>query len=129
MNPILSKTLWGLDNKYYFKQLILGLIFLAVFYFISSKLTIGIGVSLIALAVVKTLLYPYSRFIYEKIVDLMVGNKVFSVHAIFLWSAKLITMYLCWFFAVFIAPVGLCYLYYYNTKNNTTKLLPYKESN
>ncbi|EAA7274365.1 hypothetical protein B6G11_01825 [Salmonella enterica] len=32
--------------------------------------------------------------------------------------AKVITMCLCWIFSIFIAPVGLAYLYYYHSKGD-----------
>lgn len=44
------------------------------------------------------------------------GQNVFFINAIIMLVAKFITMVLCWLFAIFIAPIGLAYLYYYHTK-------------
>lgn len=41
---------------------------------------------------------------------------MFFVNAFMLLFAKLMTMMLCWFLAVFIAPLGLGYLYYRHSK-------------
>ena len=119
MSTVISKTLGGLDNQYYFRQLVFGLIFPVLFYFMFSqaKTDTGIPTSMIIFAVVSTLLYPYSRFVYEKIVGFIFGENVFFVNAIFLLVTKFITMYLCWGFAILIAPIGLAYLYYYHSKN------------
>ncbi len=65
---------------------------------------------------VSTFLYPYSRFIYESIMDFLMGKNVFFVNAILMLGVKLFTMMLCWGFAIFVAPVGLAYLYYHHSK-------------
>lgn len=70
-----------------------------------------------ALAIVCALLYPYSRFVYESIVGFVMGENVFFINAIFMLIVKYFTMALCWAFSIFIAPIGLAYLYFYHTKN------------
>ncbi len=71
---------------------------------------------LIIFFVINTLLYPYSRFVYETIVGFFMGDNVFFGSAFIMMGVKLITMLLCWVFAIFIAPVGLLYLYFHHTK-------------
>ncbi len=75
-----------------------------------------IEIAAIAFVVINTLLYPYSRFVYESIMDFIMGDNVFFLNAILILVVKFISMALCWGFAVFIAPVGLAYLYYYHSK-------------
>ncbi len=119
MNSILSKTFGGLSREYYFRNFIFGLIFPTLFYFAFSqgKAEMEIPFGLIAFAIVNTFLYPYSRFVYEKIMDFIFGENVFFVNAILLLITKFITMYFCWGLSIFIAPIGLAYLYFYHTKN------------
>lgn len=74
------------------------------------------NISAMILFVVSTLLYPYSRFVYEKIVGFVMGDNIFFSSALIIMGVKLFTMLLCWIFAVFIAPVGLLYLYFHHTK-------------
>lgn len=62
--------------------------------------------------VLNTLLYPYSRFVYEKILGFIIGDNVFYGNAIIVLLFKLFTMWLCWFFAFVVAPAGLIYLYF-----------------
>ena len=66
--------------------------------------------------IVNTLLYPYSRFVYEGIVRFIMGDNVFYVNAFLMLFVKYITMGLCFSFAIVIAPIGLAYLYFYHSK-------------
>jgi hypothetical protein len=49
----------------------------------------------------------------------IVGQNVFWVSTFLLIFMKLMTMALCWSCAIFIAPIGLAYLYYYHSKGLT----------
>lgn len=66
----------------------------------------------IVIVAVNTLLYPYSRFVYESIVDFILGRNVFFVNATMMLIVKWMTMTFCWGFAIFVAPIGLAYLYF-----------------
>jgi len=116
MHPVLAKTFGGLTTSYYFRQLAFGIIFPAFIYFMTSKGTQLLQVNMIVFMIVNTFLYPYSRFVYESIVDFVMGKNVFLVNALLMFFVKLITMLVCWSFALFIAPVGLAYLYYHHSK-------------
>ena len=116
MHPVIQKTLGGLSAQYYFRQLFFGLV-IGVFIFIMSMQgghSMPIGILLIT--VVSTLLYPYSRFVYESIVSFIMGENIFIVNAIFMLAFKFATMALCWAFAIIVAPIGLAYLYYHHSK-------------
>lgn len=106
-----SLSFGGLNNAYYFRHFIFGLIFPAVL--ITVMLSDGkpIPISMTALMVLNTFLYPYSRFVYEGVVNFLLGRTVFFVNATSMVITKIFTMLFCWGFAVFIAPVGLIYLY------------------
>lgn len=118
MKQIIAKTFGGLTKQYYIRQFIFGLIFPAIFLFAfsqgSQEVTMSLGT--IGLFIVNTFLYPYSRFVYESIVDFIMGGNVFWVNAIMLLVVKIFTMALCWSFALFIAPIGLAYLYFHHSK-------------
>lgn len=116
MHPVIAKTFGGLSPQYYFRQFVFGLAFPLFIYFMTSKGTHPIQISMVLLMVVNTLLYPYSRFVYESIMNFIMGQNAFWVNAFFMLFVKLITMALCWVFALFIAPIGLVYLYYYHSK-------------
>lgn len=125
MHPVIAKTFGGLSKAYYFRQFIFGLIFPVLLYYLTNKnsyiqsnyisyLQVELGI----LLTINTILYPYSRFAYESIIDFIIGNNVFIVNAIFMLVFKFITMLLCWVFAIFLAPICLAYLYYHHSKRN-----------
>lgn len=66
--------------------------------------------------IISQFLYPYARFVYESIIDYILGNNVFFANTILVLIVKLFTMIFCYSFAIFIAPIGLIYLYFYHTK-------------
>lgn len=78
----------------------------------------GIAFAATLTLIINTVLYPYSRFAYESIVDFVIGNNMFFVNAIFMIFTKIITMLLCFGLAIFIAPLGLIYLYFYHSRNS-----------
>ncbi len=116
MHPIIVKTLGGLSLNYYIRQFIFGLIFPALFLLMQYQTTRPTSIGMISFMVISTLLYPYARFVYESIIDFIMGQNVFFINAIVMLFTKMITMLLCWVFAIFIAPVGLVYLYFYHSK-------------
>jgi hypothetical protein len=116
MHPIIQKTLGGLSAQYYFRQFFFGLLVAALIFFTSTLNGRPIQIGMLFMIVINTLLYPYSRFIYESIVDFIVGKNVFFVNAIFMLITKFITMLMCWMFAIFVAPIGLAYLYYHHSR-------------
>lgn len=107
----------GLTIEYYLRQLFFGLLFLALFTWIlmqGDKIKYG----LIVFYVINTLLYPYSRFAYERIISFILGDTVLFSNIIMFTALKLITMIICWTFAIFIAPIGLLFIYFHQKRSN-----------
>jgi hypothetical protein len=84
--------------------------------FIQRYGTYPMSISMILILMINSLLYPYARFVYESIVNFIMGDNMFIVNAVLMLFIKLITMAICWCAAIFIAPVGLAYLYYHHSK-------------
>jgi hypothetical protein len=119
MHPVIQKTFGGLTRQYYTRQLFFSfliLAFFAWFLFHAGHASQQPAKALIfaAFGIVSALLYPYARFVYESIVRFITGNNVFFGSAPVMLLATGFTMALCWCFAIFIAPIGLGYLYYRN---------------
>lgn len=112
----LRKTLGGLKASYYIRHFIFGVLISAFFIYISMQNPSGMKVVNVIFFIINALLYPYARFVYEQIISFIMGENVFFINAIVMLMAKVITMCLCWIFSIFIAPVGLIYLYYYHSK-------------
>ncbi|MCW9718731.1 MULTISPECIES: hypothetical protein [unclassified Avibacterium] len=117
---LISKTFGGLNKAYYFRHLFFGVvifILLELLIFNAGKGIIDHKFILSTLMfLIFTLLYPYSRFVYESIVGYIFGENVFIVNAILLLITKMVTMLICFMFSWIIAPIGLVFLYFYHTK-------------
>jgi predicted membrane protein len=118
MHPIIAKTFGGLSRAYYIRQMLFGLLFPAFFIFMFSQQSgpSQLTTFMIVFLIVNTLLYPYSRFVYESIVGYIMGNNLFFTNVMLLFFAKAITMMICWTMAILIAPFGLLYLYFHHSK-------------
>jgi hypothetical protein len=116
MHPVIAKTFGGLSASYYFRQFIFGLVFPVFLYMTASSGSHPLSLPMLLMLVVNTLLYPYSRFVYESVMNFIMGRNVFFVNAILMLAVKVVTMALCWACAIFIAPLGLAYLYYHHSK-------------
>lgn len=116
MHPVIYKTLGGLSPQYYFRQFLFGLLIAIFIFYMASKSTQPMSIGMMMFTVVSTLLYPYSRFVYESIVGFVMGENILYVNAVFMFFTKLLTMAMCWIFALFVAPVGFAYLYYRHSK-------------
>jgi hypothetical protein len=120
MNSIIAKTFGGLSAQYYIRQFLFGLLLtVLVIYMLHQGGPEAPPVSMAAyiLFVLNALLYPYSRFVYESVMGYIMGNNVFFLNAIVLLVAKLFTMVICWSMAIFIAPLGLIWLYVHHSHN------------
>jgi len=118
VNPIIQKTFGGLTKAYYLREFLFGLIFTGfiVFLQIQHPKPLSEAVPLFALVLVHTFLYPYARYVYQSVIDFILGDNIFITAALPALAFKFIMMTICWAFAIFIAPLGLIYLYFYHTK-------------
>lgn len=120
MHPIIQKTFGGLSGQYLFRQYLFSIGLAALFIYMANSgaqqhgHTVTAGTML--WFIINMLLYPYSRFVYERVVGFVMGNNVFFVNAVFMMIAKIFTMMVCWMCAIFIAPLGLAYLYFHHSK-------------
>lgn len=116
MHPFIEKTICGLSPQYYFRQFFFGLVVTAFVFFMSTQGGQSMPTNMIFFCAVSTLLYPYSRFVYENVIGFIMGQNVFFVNAIFMMIFKFFTMAICWVLALFVAPIGFAYLYYHHSK-------------
>lgn len=117
MKKVFQKTLGGLSKPYYFRQFAFGALFAFMVLFVTTQGSQELRVDTTIICLLNTLLYPYSRFVYESIIDFIMGNNTFFIAGFVFIIIKLITMLICWGFAIFIAPLGLLYLYWHHSKN------------
>lgn len=68
MHPILKKTFGGLSSQYYLRHLVFGIGIAVLFFAMLSQGTKEIPLFTLLMCIVNTLLYPYSRFVYESVI-------------------------------------------------------------
>ena len=105
----------GLTREYFFRQLFFGVVVGSLFIYMSLQGE-NPRYDLVITSIISTLLYPYSRFTYETIMNFILGNNIFIHNALIFMLWKALTMILCWFLAIFIAPVGLIFIYFHQKK-------------
>ncbi|PMR67267.1 hypothetical protein [Halomonas heilongjiangensis] len=119
MRHFIAMTFGGLSPRYYLRQLFFGAGMSALLLFVVMQGEAPLRMDLVVLLLVNALLYPYSRFVYEQAMGFLMGDNMFFVNAMLLLSVKLFTMMLCWGFAIFIAPLGLAYLFFYHRRGQS----------
>jgi len=116
LHPIISRTFGGLSGAYYFRQFVFGLILAGIVAIPMSSFPGGVPIPLVVLIALNVFLYPYARFVYESVVNFIVGQNLFILPAIVMLMFKVFTMAMCFAMAIVIAPIGLVYLYWHHTK-------------
>ena len=126
IKTFLSKSFGGLSKEYFLRQLMFALIMysLYIYYaiFSSSGSRHGDWVTILFMTV-STLLYPYSRFVYETVVNTIIGDNNFQVGGIIFLFCKIATMLMCWIYALLVAPVCLLFLFGYHSIKERRKLV------
>ena len=118
MTQMIRKTFGGLSPSYYIRNFLFGLMFPALLLIPAMQSADGpnLPLTLVALLLINTILYPYARFAYESVVNYIVGDNVFIVNAMMMLIVKFFTMLFCWTLALGIAPIGLLYLYFHHSR-------------
>ena len=105
MYAVIEKSLGGLTLPYYLRHLCFALIF-QLMLFAQVNHQPGSG-GMFLLAVVNTLLYPYARFLYERVWGFIMGDTKFMLGVLWVSLGKLATMMACWCLAVSWLPSAL----------------------
>jgi hypothetical protein len=110
MHPVLQKTFGGLSKSYYHRQLFFGMFFALIICLVQG----GPPLYIYILLFINALLYPYARFVYEGIAGAIMGDTVVILSGPML-AIKFMMMAMCFVLAIFIAPIGLAYLYWHHS--------------
>ena len=112
MYAMIRRSFGGLTADYYIRHLILGAMVPVLLFVTSGPRAVSMPASLYLAVVVNTLLYPYARFVYERVIGFVMGRNVFIVNAILALVVKAVTMAFCWSVAIVLGPIGLLWLYF-----------------
>jgi hypothetical protein len=104
----------GLHPSYIIRSYLIGLVFFGMIAAVaaSSKEQAGLPLGMIAISVLNTLLFPFSKLVWDELRNLALGNNVIIMNAIFLFMLKWLINTLLWGFAIVVAPAGILYLWY-----------------
>lgn len=116
MLSFLQKTFGGLNPRYYWRHFFFAVAFAALLIYVALNGKQAPDNGFYVYAIINTLLYPYTRFVWESCVNFILGDNIFVVNVWLLLLTKLFTIALCWSLAMVIAPLGLIYLYFHHAK-------------
>lgn len=116
MHPVIEKTFGGLSKAYYFRQLFFSIMLSALLGYLLMHGKAPTPMGVVIWLAINAFLYPYSRYVYESIVGFIIGDNRFWGNALVFMTVKMTTMILCFIFAVFVAPIGLAFLYFYHSR-------------
>lgn len=116
MANFLKKTFGGLERSYLFRQYLFGFVFVILILMPISQLKLSDTIVPTTIALILWGFYPYSRFVYESIIEFIIGDNIIISNIFLFLFLKIMTMGICFFFSVFIAPFGLLYLYFYHSR-------------
>ncbi len=112
MKELFLRTFGGLSRSYLIRQYIFGTAIGVFFLMLYAKADGPANAFFPIYIVMNTILYPYSRYAYESVIGYLIGDNVFYCNAIIMLFVKFFTISLCFSFAMFVAPVGLAFIFF-----------------
>lgn len=118
MLQFFENTLFGLNRKYYFRNLLIAALFACLVWYLtkyaSSHSTVGEIPDVYIIInntylVLSTLLYPYAKYAYDSLWEFIFNDSVWAFGGILLLIVlyfKLIIRAILFVFAIFLAPIG-----------------------
>ena len=124
MNGLLKKIFFGIPQKYFLRQLMFSITFFILFVIIlsyskSNTTTIGYYEMIIFYSI-NTILYPYSRFLYESITSFILGDNIVAFNFFIMMIIKILSIIICWQCAIIFTPLSLIYIYFVNRKKTSS---------
>lgn len=117
----IAKMLGGIEQSYLIRAYLIGCVYAALVMFMvfgSGETTSSTREpwGFVFFAVVNTALFPFAKLVWDQMRNLVLGNNVVWMNAFFLLIAKWIINGMIWTMAIFVAPLGLLYLWF-RTRN------------
>lgn len=103
-----------MQPSYLVRSYLIGLIFFALIVVMTfgAENRSGTPIGLLVYAALSTLLFPFAKLVWDELRDLAFGNNIVLMNAIFLFMLKLFINLFLWAFAIFVAPLGILYLWF-----------------
>lgn len=104
----------GVQPSFLVRSYLIGLIFfvVAISMPLGAEPKNSAHIVLIMYAALSTVLFPFAKLSWDELRDLVFGNNVIFMNAVSLLMLKWTVNILLWASAIFIAPVGILYLWF-----------------
>ncbi len=109
---ILRRIFGSVDRAYLIRAYIISFAIFAFYAAIFSRGTQPMQPSAWVFLIVNTILFPFSKLVWDEAMSLLLGRNMFILPAIFLMLAKVIINVALWAGAILIAPIGILWLWY-----------------
>lgn len=110
--PFLRRIFGSVDRAYLIRAYIISFAIFAFCAAIFSRDTHQTHPFEWVFFIVNTILFPFSKLVWDEIMALLLGRNMFFLPAIFLMLAKLMINIFLWGGAIFVAPLGILWLWY-----------------
>ena len=100
----------SLDRSWLIRHYIFSFAFFGLLFVMLKGFSTPLPVWLLYLSF--TLFYPFAMFVYESIVDLIIGDNIFLIPVLIMIIWKIIRFFIIWLFPIPIGLIGLIYLYF-----------------
>lgn len=109
-----KRVFGAVSGAHLVRSYLLGLIFLALFCWLFFKTARPMGETILTLGYfgICTLLFPFAKLVWDQLKSLVLGESIILMPVILLYPLKLIVNLILWFFAIFVAPFGLAYIWW-----------------
>lgn len=105
----------SIEPSYLKRQYFFGTIVTILFIFASVTSSGSTPIIIWIWLLLNLLLYPFSVFVFDRIMELFFGNSILIGNFIFMSILSIIKIFILYFFSFFIAPIGMVYIYYSST--------------
>ncbi len=115
MKNFLTVVFSSVEPSYLKRQYFFGTIVTILFFFASVTTSGSTPILIWIWLPLNLLFYPFSVIVFDSIMELFFGNSILIGNFIFMSILSLIKIFILYFFSIFIAPIGMIYIYYSST--------------
>lgn len=109
---LVRRIFGGVDRAYLIRAYVIGIVLFAAYAWFVSQGTTPAPTGIYVYFAISTLLFPFSKLVWDEIMSLMLGRNMFVMNAVFMIVIKLFINVLLWGCAVFVAPLGILWLWH-----------------
>ncbi len=112
----LKRIFGAVQPSYLIRAYAIGVVFFGFFVFLAFSAATRNPASspygMVALMLANLLFFPFSKLVFDEIKRVMMGDNILIVHIVVAMTAKLFINLLLFGLAIFIAPLGIIYLWF-----------------